>query len=295
MAIPLIYWAAAALAGAAALSNSSDERVITPATIGPLKAIAKMGIIGATTAGPKLSGPLPQAALEAWNAPKSGRGRRRSAYGPKNDIHKRASWLRYATYSKRFHYKLDVNRIYSDPPGALRLISKDNARNLAWMMRCRSDWYPGYGKAQPRNIRLDAVKQYLSPKADWDTFKGLFKDTIDSLPAVIEGAGVITAGVTSGGASLQKNPKEQADAVFDSIKSALAPIGNVGESISKRLEAAEIIYLAFADAYIGQVMAANPHAVRNGRLDIGKHYHDEPRTYEELGQEGGSRPLLWNP
>lgn len=315
MAIPLIYLIAAA-AGAVMLSEDNSKELKTSTVVKPIipkkTPLMGFGLAGvspdapSTEPPPRPTGPLPAAALRAWNAPRKGKRKKRSSYGPDNDIKKRQSWFRYATYSDNFYKKLRLMRFYSDPPGALFLRSKDWSNNIAWMARCRPDWYPGYGKAKRRNCRVDPLKLWLSPKADWDTFKGIFSDSIEAVPQIIEGAGVIAGGVTSGGASLTQDPAGQAEALIDSIKSSLEPIGNTGKSIGKRLDAADVVVSNLMRAYVGQMKAANPWAVlKNDQdrfdLNVGRNYHPNPKTYEDLfdrswvGKKGAARPLLWNP
>lgn len=309
MAIPLIYVLGAAAAAVALSPGGNSKEVKTSTVVKPIEPKTTPGVLELGLATEQLgrpTGPLPAAALRAWNAKKKGKGNKRSAYGPDNDIHKRRSWFRFATYSDNFFKKVDLLRFYSDPPGALFLRSKDWSNNIAWMARCRPDWYPGYGKASRRNCRVDPLKLWLSPKADWDTLKGLFETSVEAIPEIIAGAGIIAGGVTSGGASLTQDPAGQADQVFESIKAGLEPIGNTGKSVGKRLDAADVVVSNLMRAYVQQMKDANPWAVLKGSddrydLNVGKNYHPNPKTYEDLfdrtwvGKKGAARPLLWNP
>jgi hypothetical protein len=308
MAIPIIYLIAAA-AGAVMLSEGNSKELKSSTVVKPIIPKSTPGILNLALAGVPVerpSGPLPASALRAWNAPRKGKRKKRSSYGKDNDIKKRASWFRFATYSSNFAKKRELIRFYSDPPGALFLRSKNQHHNIAWMARCRPDWYPGYKKAARRNCRVDPLKLWLSPKADWDTFKGIFSDSVEAIPQIIEGAGVIAGGVTSGGASLSQDPQGQAEALIDSIKSSLKPIGNTGKSVSKRLDAADVVVSNLMRAYIQQMKEANPWAILkndqgNSTFNVGANYHPKPKTYEDLfdrswvGKKGAARPLLWNP
>lgn len=314
MAIPPILWilGAAGLAAAASTdsngTNANDPPFKTPQRRGTIKGLAPTGQ-GPLQGGwpfpwprppgasnPELrTGPLPIRALAAWSAPKSGRGRKRSAYGPKNDIHARGGWIRFATYSDNWDKKLEKMRIYADPPGVFYIKSESKVRNLCWMMQAPRSWYPGYGRAARRNVRCDAIDQWLGPKADWNTVKGLVKDSIAAIPSILQAGGVVGAAYATGGASVTEGTGDQVEVVTDAIKAGLEPIGNTGESVSKRKAAAKVVYYALADAYIARVMAANPHAVRGGKLDIGKNYKDDPKTWEDLRARGKARPLLWVP
>jgi hypothetical protein len=246
------------------------------------------------------TGPLPSGALAAYAAKSHGRGNKKSSYGPRNDIHNKGSWFRFATYSKNWKKKLAKIRFYSDPPGALRLVSKDKVFNLAWMMRCRKDWYPGYSKAKRLNVRFDYLREWLSPKADWKTFTGYAKDSVKNIPAMVQAAGVVVAGVYTGGASMQKDPQGQIKKVTSAIETEIKNIGDTGKDVKKRLKAADVVIGRIGQAYIEQVKAANPWIVMtNGKIDIGKNFKPNPKTYEDLFDRSyvgkGARPLLFNP
>jgi len=305
MAIPILYWMAGGGLAGLALKQRQDgiEAGEPPRRVSRRK---QFGIKSLNLSGsgaeptepepePLKTGPLPAAALAAWNSKKHGKGNRRSAYGPDNDIHKPESWLRYATYSKNWDKKLEKMRIYSNPPGTLYVKSKSKVRNLCWMMCCPPKLYPGYGKAKRRNVRWSAMKLWLSPKADWKTFTGGMKTSIKNIPAVLKGALVVVTAIVTLGASLLVKGDKKVDNVHDAIAGALEAIGDTAGSVKKRKAAARAVFNIVCQVYIERVMDANPHAVKNGKLDIGKHYKANPKTYEDLRSPGGSRPLLFIP
>jgi hypothetical protein len=244
------------------------------------------------------TGPLPQAARDAWNAKKHGRGRSRSAYGKNNDIHKKDGWFRFATYSDKWDRKHEKIRYYAKPNGALYVRKHGKAAmvgNLCWMARCPDSWYPGYGRAKALNVRLPALKPLLGPKADWKTLSNSVKTSIKNIPAVLKAAAVVVAGIYSGGASVQKNPEKQLDTVGKGIKGAIEPMADAGKESDSRVGAGRVIVTAIRKQYILQMMVANPWAVKNGKLDLGRHYMADPKTWEDLFKPGKSRPLLYNP
>ena len=301
--------------GAAAIAAgapSETQREIKKARIRRARIVGPLaGGTGASSSGPTLpTGPLPRQALEAWNAKKKGKSRtklqklRRSAFGPKNDIHKKDAWFRFGTYSKRgpakklFRDKIDKLRYYSDPSGALFVRkSGDAARagNLCWMARCPRKWYPGFGRAKTKNIRLPGLKPWLGPKADWNSVKGAFKKSIQDVPAVLKAAAVVVAGIYSGGSSLTKNSGKQVDTVHDGVVAAFAPFKDAKGSAQERTEMAYILVTAIRKQYIAQIMDANPWLVKDGKLDIGPNYMSDPKTWEDLGKPGKSYPLIYNP
>jgi len=235
----------------------------------------------------KLSGPLPQAALDAY-------GSKSKSY---DNMRGKDGWVRFALFSKNWQKKSKKIRIYARPPGALFKVSKNRTKNIATMFRAPSSMYPKYPKAsrKKRNARWNAVDRYLSPKADWNTFTGLVEDSFAGLDEILEGAGVVAGAIGSGGASVGADVSGQVDAVSDAIKASLAPIGNVGRSVGKRLDAAGVIVGALMAEYVRELAEGNPWAVKNGKLDLGKNYKKNPRTYEDLFAKGGSYPLLYNP
>lgn len=241
------------------------------------------------------TGPLPAQAIAAYNSKKKGKGRSRSAYGSKNDIHKKGTWFRFATYSDKWDRKLEKIRYYAKPNGALYVKKTSKPGNLAWMARAPKSWYPGYKKAKALNVRFPGVEPWLGPKADWSTVKGAFKKSVQGIPAVVKAAGVVVAGVYSGGSSLTKDTAKQGKAVEDGIKAAIAPMYGAGKGSDRRIDAAREVVTALRSQYLKQMMDANPWAVKNGKLDIGKHYMANPKTWEDLFKPGKSRPLLFNP
>lgn len=264
-----------------------------------LKSVKKKGTDNTGNEQDVPTGPLPAEALAAYNSPKKGKGRSRSAYGPKNDIHKKGSWFRFATYSDKWDRKLNKLRYYSGPrTGALyvrKAGSTAKVGNLCWMARCPDGWYPGKGKAKALNCRVPGLTAWLGPKADWKTLSSAFKTSIKNIPAVLKAAGVVVAGIYSGGASVQKNPEGQLKTVGNGIKGVAEPYKDMGNESDARLGAARALITGIRKQYILQMMDANPWAVKDGKLDIGKHYMADPKTWEDLGKPGKSRPLLFNP
>ncbi|MEE9386322.1 MAG: hypothetical protein V3V08_23155 [Nannocystaceae bacterium] len=300
MAIPILLWilgglaAAAAAAGDSNATNAPDPVFTSKKRRIGIKSVSKVGT-PVTMTRDERTGPLPAAALAAWNSPKKGKRRSRSAYGPDNDIHARGAWLRYATYSDNWDKKLEKQRIYADPPGVFYVKSTSKVRNLCWMIMCPDDLYPGYGKAKRRNVRWDAMSKWLSPKADWGTITGTVKGAVEAIPSLVKGAGVVVAAVLSLGTSALAGAGDQVETVEEAIRNSLEVIGDTGKSVSKRKRAARAVYEIIAAIYIQDVMRANPHAVKNGALDIGKHYKADPKTWEDLRAPGKSRPLLYMP
>ena len=173
---------------------------------------------------------------------------------------------------------------------------KSRRQNLIWMMQAPEPWYPDNGPRPWRRAEVDALKQWLSPSADWDTFKGIFSDSVENIPEVLEGAGIVSAAAGSGGVTASKETAEQVKKVANALKKALEPYGNVGRSIKKRRAAAAAVLGVLIQQYERRLMHHNPWATRDGELQIGKHYKANPQTYEDLEYGlGGSRPLLWNP
>ncbi len=131
-ALTLPQIVAALSVGAAAVAATSPSETQREIKKAKLRRARLVGPLAPDSTAPVLpTGPLPKQALEAWNAKKKGKNKtklqklKRSAFGPKNDIHKKDSWFRFGTYSKRgpskklFRDKLDKLRYYSDPSGAL--------------------------------------------------------------------------------------------------------------------------------------------------------------------------------
>ncbi len=292
MAIPLIAYL---LGGAAAVAVLGAEGESTSVWSGDFSGLGFKSVAKGAAAPVKLTGPLPPGAMAAWNATKHGKRSKRSSYGPDNDIHKKGSWLRFATYSENWDKKHEKMRFYAKPPGVLFIKSTDKVFNLAWMMRCKPNMYPGYGRAARRNCRLNQLDPWLGPKADWNTVKGLVKDSMDAIPELVKGAGVIVAGVTSGGQSLKTDPAGQVDQIISGIKSGLEPIGDTGGNVKKRLASGRVVVDVIGNAYVQQLLDGNPWILRNGKFDIGKNYMPDPKTYEDLYRPGNARPLLWNP
>jgi len=146
------------------------------------------------------------------------------------------------------------------------------------MARCPRKWYPGYGRAKTKNIRLPGLKPWLGPKADWKSVKGAFKKSVKGIPS-----------------SLTKNSGKQVDTVHDGVVAAFAPFKDAKGSAQERTEMAYILVTAIRKQYISQIMDANPWLVKNGKLDIGPNYTSSPRNWEDLGKPGKSYPLIYNP
>jgi hypothetical protein len=296
MPIPILTYLVGGLAVAAVAGLKSETQ-----TMREIKAARSRVTIKSVTAGggPTVpTGPLPAQAIAAWNSPKKGRGRGRSAWGKNNDLHKKGAWFRFATYSDKWDRKLEKLRYYSNPPGVLYVKksgTKAMAGNLAWMTRCPDSWYPGFGRAASLNIRLSGLKPWLGNKADWKEITGAVKKSIEGIPDVVKAAGVVVAGIFTLGASTAAEPGEQVKSVSDGIKAAIAPFYGAGAGSDKRLDVARAVVTALRVQYINQLMDANPWAVKDGRLDIGKHYMADPKTWEDLFKPGKSRPLLFNP
>lgn len=223
-----------------------------------------------------------------------------SKFGPNNDIHRKDAWFCFGSYSDRWFSKRARLRFYAKPPSAKFVVQTTHHRNVAWMARCPEQWYPGHGKARPGSCRVDAITRWIGPKAEWKAWTEAFKTSIDGIPDVLKAAGVVVGAIFSfGGTALVKTEK-QVDTVSKGITAALEPIGDVGRSWRKRLEASEQMIRAINDRYLAQMKDANPWCVRaDGVFDTSKRYLKNPRTWEDLrvarqGEQTGY-PLLYNP
>jgi hypothetical protein len=300
-ALSLPQLAALLGAGAVAVASGESPTMKTIRKTRKARLVVSLGKGGVETGPPKQvipTGPLPKQAVQAWNAKKKGKRKSKSAYGPKNDIHKKGTWFRFATYSDKWDRKLAKIRYYAKPNGALYVRKHGSAAkvgNLCWMARCPNSWYPGYGRAKALNVRLPALKSLLGPKADWKTLGSSFKSSIKAIPAVLKAAAVVVAGIYSGGSSFTKNSKKQVETVEDGIKGAIEPMKVAGNQSDTRVKASRVIVTAIRKQYILQMMDANPWAVKNGKLDIGANYMSNPQTWEDLFKPGDARPLLFNP
>jgi len=280
--------------------QAKRKQVIQSAGIAPgaLKTFEEMAMEAAMHAGQPRpgntpsgvpSGVLPAQAIAALNAGKW------TKTGP-NNLHRRDAWFYFGDYSDHWFEKRGKVRFYASPPGALYVKSVTHHRNLAWFCRARASWQPGYGRAQYKNVRLPGIKHWLGPKADWDTFTGVFKDSLAAIPEVVNAAGIVVEGIYSGGASMMDEPGEQIDTVIGGIGAALEPIGDTGSSITKRKKAAAVVVSQILNGYVRQMKDANPHAVRpDGILDTSARYMRNPQTWADLRRPGDARPLLYNP
>jgi len=237
------------------------------------------------------TGPLPKQALLAAASKKFGRN---------NDIHKKDAWFKFGAYSQDWFKKRALLRFYASPPSLKFVVQEVHHRNVCWMARCPDSWYPGYRKAQLRNCRVSAISRWIGPKADWKSWSEAFKSSVQGIPDVVKGAGVVVAAVFSFGATALVKTGPQVDAVSKGVEAALAPIGDVGRSWKKRLEAAEAMIRGINNAYLAQMKAANPYCVRaDGVFDTSKRYLANPKTWDDLRVaklgEPMDYPLLYNP
>lgn len=237
------------------------------------------------------TGPLPKQALLAAAS---------KEYGPNNDIHKKDHWFQFGRYSDDWFAKRALLRFYASPPSTKFVVQKIHHRNVCWMARCPDSWYPGAGKAQLKNCRVSAISQWIGPKADWKSWTEAFKSSVKGIPQVLKAAGVVVAAIFSfGGTALVKTGK-QVDTVSAGVKAALKPIGDVGRSWKKRLEASEAMIRGINNAYLAQMKDANPYCVRaDGVFDTSKRYLANPKTWDDLRVarlgEPTDYPLLYNP
>ena len=237
--------------------------------------------------GQSLSGGLPEQAKAALLTDQGG--------GAPNDIRIKGAWFNMNVYSKGWFEKRKRIRFYGSPPGIYYVHSEWKASNVSWMARCPPKWYPKYG-VKDQSARVSALNQWISRKADWDTFTGIFEDAIKAIPEILEAAGLIAAAVGSQGQSAQADTSGQVEVVENAIKEALKPIGNVGKSVKKRRKAAAKVTGVLLSAYREQMERANPWAIdEKGNLNTGKRYKRNPQTYEELFMPGDAHPLLYNP
>jgi len=237
--------------------------------------------------GQGLSGPLPQQAKAALLTDQGG--------GAPNDLRIKDAWFNMNVYSEGWFEKRKRIRFYGSPPGVYYVYSEWKAANVSWMARCPANWYPKHG-VKDQSARVSALNEWISRKADWDTFTGLFEDSIKAIPKILEAAGLVAAAVGSGGQSAGADTSGQIKVLEDAIKDSLEPIGNVGKSVKKRRKAASAVTGVLLSAYMEQLERANPWAVdEKGNLNTGKRYKRNPQTYEELFMPGDAHPLLYNP
>lgn len=285
------------LAGAGFILAASDGApsigIVGAKTTTPKKETmpAKLNIMSASSLGRK-SGPLPAQALAAYNTTKYTRG------GP-NDIHQKGAWFRWAVYSDKWHKKHASIDFFSSPRGANRVRSNSKWTNLAWMARSPRKIYPYYKLGRGR-VKWSKLEPLIGPKADWKTLTGGVADVLKEIPDIVASAGLIAGGVASGGQSAQADPQGQVKQVMDTVKDLLGSASGVIGKTKERTEAAAAIVEAVALQYKLELLAANPWIVRDGRVDIGKNYPQNPRTFEDLyrkpapGEKRG-RPLMFNP
>lgn len=227
--------------------------------------------------------PLPAQALEA--------------YADKNNKLRSAGfgrWFRWAKFSKGTRRKVDKIRFYAKPPGALYFKSKDDNANLAWMARCPEAWYPKHGH-RDQSCRVDVLSPFIGPKADLQTIGAWFKGAAENIPKMAEYAKVIGEGISTGGGSVAKDPALAMDQVKSFISDSMAPYAKANASRKEKLAGAETLLQTMLRLYVRQMKLANPHAVINGKFNVGKHYMENPKTFGDLSKPGKARPLLYNP
>lgn len=272
----------------AALADDEDTVTILP---GKLEE-AKPGELKIMQAQSLKKGPLPTQALAAYATSKY------TKTGP-NNIHNGDAWFRWAVYSEKWHRKMDRIVFYAKPQGANKVKSNSDWFNLAWMARCPDHIYPEY-KLRRGKVKWSKLKTLIGPKADWQTLTGGVKDVLSEIPDIVASAGLIAGAVGSGGQSAQADTKGQIDQVMSTVKDLLGSASGVIGKTKERTEAAAAIVEAIGRQYQRELLAANPWILRNGKVDLGKNYPQNPRTYEDLfrkpnpGEKRG-RPLLYNP
>lgn len=294
MSIPLIALGLGALALAGGGQGTKNTGVVGPIEPSNPEPAIKLKVKTVSTSKAPMPGhtikptnaPLPAQALAAIDAG----GYRKGV----NSIRAAGQWVRFATFSPKFHYRHRNMRVWSKPAGAYKIKVEDRALALAWMMQCPSKWYLKYGY-RDRSARLDVLKKFIGPGADFKIITGGAEDLLSELPDLIESAGLVAGAVASGGASASQDPMGQIGQVTETLKDLGGIIKNAKSANAKRSAAAKVAFLAIARQYLDRVKQANPHAVKNGKLVLSKSFKKEPKTYADLWEPGNARPILYNP
>jgi len=281
---------------AGALLGARDEDSTSVATVKPeeifvktkeVKIVVPLG--GFTPNGHRAEPwdkPLPPQALAAYAA----KGYVKNV----NSIRNHGAWFRFATFSDKFHYRTRNMRIQSKPQGAYSIKVTDPELSIPWMMRCKDKHYLKYGH-RDREARLDVLRKLIGPAADAKLLIGTIEDVLDELPEIMESAGLIAQGVATQGASVGNDPAGQIGQIVETVKRIGKGIGNIRSNNRKRSKAAVAIAYGLAQGFVLEAARANPWAMKDGKLDLGKHYKPDPKTWADLWAPGNARPLLYNP
>jgi len=280
--------AAAAVVAAAAAENDVTEVGIAVDKIEKTEKPRDIVMAKLVGFGPESkTGPLPEQAIQAYNG-----GRDKKL----NNLHLKGQWFRYAVWSKTWFKKLDKMRFYANPPGINYVKSTSKKVNLCWMARCPDSWYPGYGSAANRNVRLNPLDSLIGPKADLKALWGSVKALVGEVPEIAESAGLIAAGIASGGQSATQDTSGQVELLTETIEGVIDIPSGLIKGTKARKRAAKAIVTGIAMGYRRQLVKANPHLLnKDGKFDIGKRFMENPRTWEDLYKPGPARPLIYNP
>lgn len=277
---------ATAVVAAAADNNKTIEVGVAVDEIQKKKPIVMAKVVGIV--GPqKKSGLLPYQARDAWDAKRDKK---------RNNLHIRGQWFRYAVWSDTWFDKLNKMRFYAKPPGFNYVKSTSKNVNLCWMARCPPSWYPGYGPAANRNVRLNMLDGLIGPKADIKAIWGSIKALVGQAPEIAKSAGLIGAGVASGGQSATQDTEGQVQQLSETIDGLIDIPSGLIKGAKARKQASRALVTGVALGYRRQLVEANPHLIdADGKFNIGKRFKPDPQTWEDLFLPGNARPLIYNP
>lgn len=283
--IPYWAWGLLGASTLAAVASGESDSVDADLVKDPVKKVQFLGL--ESWLKNAKSGPLPPQALAAAATSSFTKG------GP-NDLHMKGAWFKYGAYSSNFFEKIEVYRIYSNPPGTIQVRSESDTFNLCWAAQCPDAWYPQYGYKN-RGVRMGILKKLTGPKADWQMLVGGLRDLLQELPEMLETAGLIGAGVATGGQSVGQNPDQQVDQVLNTLEGIYDVGKGIGDSLGERKKAAAALVTSIGVEYRRRIAKANPWVLVNGQVKLGKRFMANPKTYADLYKPGKSRPLLYNP
>lgn len=272
-------WFLLVAAGVAVAAADSGQGLV-------LEAVRKMNPISATTIEPQ------QGATIVWqNLPIN--FRMRVAYEEReSDKLRPDTWANLAHIDRSLSNEI---KFYASPPGVNSVKSTDFSFNLCWWAMCKESWRPGHGAAKSGNVRMGVLKPLIGPKADLKQIWSAITGIIEQLPEILESAGIIAAGVASGGQSATTDTKGQVEAVTDTIENLLAEASGIFKGTKARTESAAVLVTAIGWAYMEAVAIANPWLIKDGKLDFGKNYKADPQTWGDLGKPGNAYPLVYFP
>jgi len=213
-----------------------------------------------------------------------------------NKIFARGQWFDMNGESKGSRAKRELLRFYANPPGAIRVVSKNVTFNQAWRARCPKADYPKFGP-KDRSCRLSVLKPITGPKAQFRSFGKGMKDwfSVEAMQKRLEAAGAVVGAIFSQGKTFVAKDAKQRGKVTTALKNDWRLVKNSLKKLKDRKRAAAAIVESFGNEYRTQLGAANPHLITGGRVLISKRFMANPKTYEDLFKPGNSWPLIYNP